>query len=79
MLSSTLAERFPAMCGSETFATLVSSTSMNVASITVKAMTQGFECSALSRGRLVRPTWEIASSVVAGLLRQNSLRFDENK
>src|SRR5436190_20815290 len=39
--SSTLDERFPAMCGSETFATLVSNTSMNVASITVAAMTHG--------------------------------------
>src|ERR1700689_2908201 len=40
--SSTLAERLPAMCGKETLATLVSSTSMNVASITTTAMTQGF-------------------------------------
>ena len=36
-----LAERLPAMCGSETFATLVSSTSMKVASITVMAIIQG--------------------------------------
>src|ERR1039457_4684400 len=39
--SSILAERLPAMWGSETLATLVSSTSMKVASITVMAMTQG--------------------------------------
>ena len=36
-----LAERLPAMWGRETLATLVSSTSMKVASITVMAMTQG--------------------------------------
>src|ERR1700754_1834143 len=39
--SSTLADRLPAMCGSATLATLVSSTSMNVASITVPAITHG--------------------------------------
>src|SRR5690349_12031617 len=39
--SSTDAERLPAMCGSATFATLVSSTSMNVASMTVMAITHG--------------------------------------
>src|SRR6202046_4031679 len=42
VLSSTLAERFPAMCGSDTLATLVSSTSMKVAMITVPAMSHGF-------------------------------------
>ena len=36
VLSSTPAERPPAMCGSETLAMLVSSTSMNVASVTVE-------------------------------------------
>ena len=40
--SSMLADRLPAMCGSETLATLVSSTSMKVASITVMAMIHGF-------------------------------------
>src|SRR5271157_3873843 len=39
--SSTLAERLPAMWGRETLATLVSSTSMKVASMTAMAMTQG--------------------------------------
>jgi hypothetical protein len=39
--SSTLAERFPAMWGSETLTTVVSSTSMKVAIITVPAMIQG--------------------------------------
>src|SRR5579862_392774 len=42
VLSSTLAERLPAMCGSDTLATLVSKTSMNVASITVAAISHGF-------------------------------------
>ncbi len=36
MASSGVAERLPAMCGSATLATLVSSTSMKVASITVR-------------------------------------------
>src|SRR5258707_13022728 len=35
------ADKFPAMCGSATFAIDVSSTSMNVASVTVMAITQG--------------------------------------
>src|SRR5512140_3108045 len=39
--SSTVAERLPAMCGSATLATLVSSTSMQVASMTVMAMIHG--------------------------------------
>src|ERR1700723_3117333 len=41
VLSSTVAERLPAMWGSETLAMLVSSTSMKVASITVAAISQG--------------------------------------
>src|SRR5207245_2086440 len=40
--SSIEAERLPAMCGSDTFTTVVSSTSMNVANITETAMSQGF-------------------------------------
>jgi len=39
--SSMLAERLPAMCGSDTLTTVVSSTSMNVANITDIAMIQG--------------------------------------
>src|SRR3954471_4512396 len=39
--SSVVAERLPAMCGSATFATLVSSTSMKVANMTVMAMIHG--------------------------------------
>src|SRR6266480_4166659 len=39
--SSCPADKFPAMCGSATYAMEVSSTSMNVASVTVMAITQG--------------------------------------
>ena len=39
--SSMVADRLPAMCGSETFTTVVSSTSMKVANITETAMSQG--------------------------------------
>src|ERR1700749_4909127 len=41
VLSSLLAPRLPAMCGSATFAMLVSSTSMNAASDTTNAISQG--------------------------------------
>src|ERR1700691_4419160 len=41
VLSSWPAERLPATCGRVTLAVLVSSTSMNVARVTVRAMTQG--------------------------------------
>src|SRR5262245_10217251 len=40
--SSMVADRLPAMCGSDTLTTVVSSTSMNVANITEIAMIQGF-------------------------------------
>ena len=39
--SSTVAERFPEMCGNETFTTVVSRTSMKVASITEIATMPG--------------------------------------
>ena len=39
--SSWLTDRLPAMCGSETLAMLVSSTSMKVAMVTTSAITQG--------------------------------------
>src|ERR1700732_4459481 len=39
--SSAPADKFPEICGSATFAMEVSSTSMNVASVTVTAITQG--------------------------------------
>src|SRR5579862_6789837 len=42
--SSTVAERLPAMCGSDTFTTVVSSTSMKVQNITEMAMIQGLTC-----------------------------------
>jgi hypothetical protein len=41
VLSSCVTERLPAMCGRETLAMLVSSTSLNVASVTVSATTHG--------------------------------------
>ena len=44
MASSTVADRLPAMCGSDTFTTVVSSTSMNVPNITATAMIQGLTC-----------------------------------
>src|SRR5437667_10909099 len=42
--SSMVAERLPAMCGSETCPTVVSSTSMNVANMTATATIQGLTC-----------------------------------
>src|SRR5438270_5735727 len=42
--SSVLAERLPAICGSETLTTVVSSTSMKVLDITAIAMSQGLIC-----------------------------------
>src|SRR5205809_523203 len=39
--SSIVTDRLPAMCGSDTFTTVVSSTSMKVANITLIAMIQG--------------------------------------
>jgi hypothetical protein len=39
--SSVLAERLPAICGSDTFTTVVSSTSMNVLDMTATAINQG--------------------------------------
>jgi len=41
VLSSGVTDRFPAMCASDTFAMLVSRTSMNVASVTTRAIAQG--------------------------------------
>ena len=48
--SSGVADRLPAMCGRETFATAVSRTSMNVASITETAMSHGLKRGAHSAG-----------------------------
>src|SRR5215467_13227886 len=41
VLSSCPADKLPAICGNATLAMLVSSTSMNVASVTANAMTHG--------------------------------------
>ncbi len=46
--SSIDAERLPAMCGSDTLTTVVSSTSMKVANITETAISQGLMCFARS-------------------------------
>ncbi len=42
--SSMVADRLPAMCGSDTLTTVVSSTSMKVANITETAMSHGLMC-----------------------------------
>src|ERR1700748_358763 len=42
--SSMVAERFPAIWGSDTFTTVVSNTSMKVQNITEMAMIQGLTC-----------------------------------
>src|SRR6185295_4620386 len=42
--SSIVADRLPAMCGSETLTTVVSSTSMNVANMTATATSHGLTC-----------------------------------
>ena len=44
MASSIDAERLPAMCGSDTLTTVVSSTSIKVPNITANATSQGFTC-----------------------------------
>src|SRR6185437_4901251 len=42
--SSMVADKLPAMCGSETFTTVVSNTSMKVLDITAIAISQGLIC-----------------------------------
>src|SRR6185369_11126535 len=42
--SSTVTERLPAICGSDTLTTVVSSTSMKVANMTATATIHGFTC-----------------------------------
>src|SRR4029453_1394798 len=49
--SSVVAERLPEMCGSDTFTTVVSSTSMKVANITANAISQGLTCFSVIRSR----------------------------
>jgi hypothetical protein len=41
-LSSVLTDRLPAICGSDTFTIVVSSTSMKAPSVTATAISQGF-------------------------------------
>src|ERR1700727_3157261 len=50
VLSSLLAPRFPAICGSATFAMLVSSTSIKAARDTTNAINQGFALGFHSEG-----------------------------
>jgi len=54
--SSMVADRLPAMCGSDTLTTVVSSTSMKVASITEIAMIQGLMCLCSSAMRALTAT-----------------------
>src|SRR5512146_1666190 len=49
VVSSTVAERLPAMCGKDTLTTVVSSTSMNVPSMTATATIQGLTSGGLGR------------------------------
>src|SRR4051794_26296486 len=65
--SSMLADRLPAICGSDTFATLVSSTSMKVASITVMAITHGLtpRCQEIS----CTAVWRRGARVLLGVER----------
>ena len=53
--SSALADKFPEMCGSATFAMDVSNTSMNVANVTVMAIAHGlmFPSGVLSLARIL--------------------------
>src|SRR3989442_4243432 len=54
--SSIVTERLPAMCGSDTFTTVVSSTSMKVANITAIAMIHGLTCRGCSLIRCAEGT-----------------------
>src|ERR1017187_281805 len=45
--SSTLTDKLPAICGSDTFTTVVSNTSIKVANITATATIHGFTCGKL--------------------------------
>lgn len=61
MASSTLAERLPAICGSDTFTTVVSSTSINVLNITAVATIQGLmEAFGCELGSPVRAAGRVA-------------------
>src|SRR5208283_3960384 len=70
--SSVDADRLPAMCGSATFATLVSSTSMKVANITVKAMIHGLMCLlGVQRLHLPGGVRQIGTRLVIAVQRRN--------
>src|ERR1039457_1421214 len=67
--SSTVEERLPAMCGKATLATLVSRTSMNVASITVRAMIHGLTETPVLLATLVsRTSMNVASITVRAMI-----------
>jgi hypothetical protein len=51
--SSTVADRFPAMCGRETFTTVVSSTSIKVLDMTATAISQGLISGRACEGELI--------------------------
>src|SRR3954453_18483994 len=54
--SSTVADKFPAMCGSDTFTTVVSSTSIKVLDMTATAISHGLMSGRSCEGELiVRP------------------------
>src|ERR1700704_2297743 len=80
VLSSVPAERLPAMCGSATLAMLVSSTSMNVASVTATAMIHGLtgdRHSAASFMVIDAAPILISTSAKSYGLRANTNRFPE--
>ena len=54
--SSMVAERFPAMCGSDTLTTVVSSTSMKAPNMTATATSQGLTCRCVSSAIAYTPS-----------------------
>src|SRR6185503_16065110 len=68
VLSSTPAPRLPAICGTATFAMLVSSTSMNVASVATTAVSHGLngECQACSETAPLPGGVECSPSALTG-------------
>src|SRR3954464_5995454 len=68
--SSTLAERLPAMCGSDTFTTVVSSTSIKVANMTATATIHGLTCGCSCGDGISRFDGNVLFSRIDGRLRQ---------
>src|SRR5436305_5361319 len=66
--SSTVADRFPAICGSETFTTVVSSTSMKVLDMTATAISHGLMSGRACEGELIVRT--VGSSYIRFGLRR---------